>query len=158
MRASAPDGNGGFYIGGTFGRLGGEQRQKIGHILADGSVDPDFNPGVPGQNSVVNALALSGDGGTLYVGGSFTFIGGQTRNNLAALEAATGRVTSFDPAGLGTDGPVFALEVSGTQVYVGGEFELLGGQTRNGLAKVAGTTRAAISVGSRTRRGARAAA
>jgi hypothetical protein len=140
VRTSAPDGNGGFYIGGTFTSLGGEPRQKIGHILADGSVDPNFNPGVPGQNSAVNALAVSGDGSTVYVGGGFENIGGQSRNNLAAVEAATGNVTNFNPAGLGTDGQVFALEVSGTQVYVGGQFEKLGGQTRNGLAKVAGTT------------------
>jgi len=140
VRASAPDGNGGFYIGGTFTSIGGEPRQKIGHILADGSVDPKFNPGVPGQNSAVNALAVSGDGSTVYVGGGFENIGGQSRNNLAAVEAATGKVTNFNPAGLGTDGQVFALKVSGTQVYVGGQFEKLGGQTRNGLAKVAGTT------------------
>ncbi|MGH6904747.1 MAG: hypothetical protein ACREIR_18625 [Geminicoccaceae bacterium] len=140
VRASAPDGTGGFYIGGTFTSLGGEPRARIGHILADGSVDPNFNPGVPGQNSAVNALAVSGDGSTVYVGGGFESIGGQSRNNLAAVEAATGQVTNFNPAGLGTDGQVFALEVSGTQVYVGGQFERLGGQTRNGLAKVAGTT------------------
>ena len=140
VRASVADGNGGFYIGGTFTTLGGETRRGIGHILADGSVDRSFGPGISGTNSVVNALALSGDGRTLYVGGSFVSIGGQLRNNLAAVEAATGRVTVFNPAGLGTDGPVHALEVSGTQVYVGGEFRTLGGQTRNGLAKVAGTT------------------
>ncbi len=138
--ASAPDGNGGVYIGGTFTSLGGQPRARIGHILADGSVDPNFNPGVPGQNSAVNALAVSGDGTIVYVGGGFETIGGQPRNNLAAVEAATGNVTNFDPAGLGTDDQVFALEVSGTQVYVGGQFEHLGGQTRNGLAKVAGTT------------------
>ena len=57
VRASAPDGNGGFYIGGTFTSLGGEPRAKIGHILANGSVDPNFNPGVSGQNSAVNAIA-----------------------------------------------------------------------------------------------------
>ena len=140
VRASAPDGNGGFYVGGTFTSLGGEPRARIGHILANGSVDPNFNPGVPGQNSAVNALAVSGDGSIVYVGGGFANIGGQARNNLAAVEAATGKVTNFNPAGLGTDGQVFALEVSGTQVYVGGLFEKLGGQTRNGLAKVAGTT------------------
>ena len=68
VRTSAPDGNGGFYIGGTFTSLGGESRAKIGHILADGSLDPNFNPGVPGQNSAVNALAVSGDGSIVYVG------------------------------------------------------------------------------------------
>ncbi len=140
VRASASDGNNGFYIGGTFTSVGGEPRLKIAHILADGSVDLNFNPGVPGQNSAVNALAISQDGHTLYVGGGFENIGGQTRNNLAAVDAATGTVTNFNPAGLGTDGQVFALTVSGTQVYVGGQFEKLGGQMRNGLAKVAGTT------------------
>ena len=75
MRATAPDGNGGFYIGGTFTSLGGEPRQKIGHILANGSVDPNFNPGVPGQNTAVNAIAVSGDGSIVYVGGGFENIG-----------------------------------------------------------------------------------
>lgn len=140
VRASVRDGNNGFYIGGTFTSVGGEPRSKIAHILADGNVDLNFNPGVSGQNSAVNTLAVSQDGSTLYVGGGFENIGGQPRNNLAAVDTATGTVTNFNPAGLGTDGQVFALKVSGTQVYVGGQFEKLGGQTRNGLAKVAGTT------------------
>ena len=141
VRASVPDGQGGFYIGGTFTAIGGMARAGIGHILADGRVDPDFDPGVQGQpNRAVNALAISNDGRTLYVGGAFDNIGGQPRNNLAAVDLTTRQVTRFDPAGLGTDGPVHALEVSGTQVYVGGAFRTLGGQTRNGLAKVAGST------------------
>src|SRR3954447_13002664 len=123
VRTSAPDGNGGFYIGGTFTSVGGEPRAKIAHILANGSVDLNFNPGVPGQNNAVNALAVSEDGSTLYVGGGFDNIASQVRHNLAALEAATGKVTNFNPAGLGTDGQVFALKVAGTQVYVGGQFE-----------------------------------
>ncbi len=140
VRASVPDGAGGFYIGGTFNRVGGVARARIAHILADGSLDPNFNPGVPGQNSAVNALAVSSDSSLVYVGGAFDLIGGQVRHNLAAVQAGTGTVTSFDPAGLGTDGQVFALEVAGTQVYVGGQFQKLGGQVRNGLAKVEATT------------------
>ena len=140
VRTSVSDGNGGFYIGGTFILVGGNTRSKIAHILANGSVDADFNPALPLQDAVVNALAISGDGSTLYVGGGFDFIGGQTRHNLAAVNAVNGTVTNFNPAGLGTDGQVFALEVSGTQVYVGGQFAHLGGQMRNGLAKVAGST------------------
>ncbi len=73
------------------------------------------------------------------MGGGYQNIGGQSHNNLAAVEAATGKVTNFNPAGLGTDCHVFALEGSGTQVYVGGQFEKLGSQTRKRLAKIAGT-------------------
>jgi len=36
-------------------------------------------------------------GGTVYAGGSFTAIGGQPRNRLAALDAATGTATAWDP-------------------------------------------------------------
>ncbi|GIW09481.1 MAG: hypothetical protein KatS3mg061_0538 [Dehalococcoidia bacterium] len=43
----------------------------------------------------VYALAVSGS--TVYVGGGFTSVGGQTRNRLAALDAATGNVTSWNP-------------------------------------------------------------
>ena len=72
VRASVADGNGGFYLGGTFRKLGGETRRGLGHILADGSVDRNFRVDVDGPDSIVHALALSGDGRTLYVGGSFT--------------------------------------------------------------------------------------
>jgi hypothetical protein len=141
VRASVPDGQGGFYIGGTFTAIGGQPRAGLGHILADGSVDANFNPGVAGPaNPAVDALAVSNDGRTLYVGGAFNQIGGQPRNNLAAINLTTRQVTGFDPAGLGTDGPVHALELAGTQVYVGGAFRLLGGRLRNGLAKVAAST------------------
>src|SRR5215470_2249003 len=99
VRASASDGNGGFYIGGTFARVGGQPREKIAHILADGSVDPDFNPGVPGQSNAVNAIAVSNDGSIVYVGGGFGNIGGVSRNNLAAVKASNGKVTNFNPAG-----------------------------------------------------------
>lgn len=141
VRAIAPDRHGGFYVGGTFSDVGGQARARLAHIQADGSLDPAFNPGVSGDSSAaVNALAVSDDGALVYVGGGFSFIGGQARSNLAALDAATGAVTSFNPAGLGTDGAVFALEFAGSHVYVGGQFTKLGGQTRNGLAKVQAST------------------
>src|SRR5262245_12296940 len=47
VRTSVSDGNGGFYIGGTFIIVGGKTRSKIAHILANGSVDANFNPALP---------------------------------------------------------------------------------------------------------------
>jgi Domain of unknown function (DUF5122) beta-propeller len=71
-----PDGSGGFYLGGFFSTVGGVQRNNLAHVLADGSVDPAFNPNA---NFGVYALALSGS--TLYVGGQFESLerGGQHR-------------------------------------------------------------------------------
>ena len=42
--AVAPDGAGGYYVGGRFSAVGGVPRKNIAHVLADGSVDPAFAP------------------------------------------------------------------------------------------------------------------
>jgi hypothetical protein len=128
--ATVADGAGGFYIGGDFTKVGGLTRDRIAHILAGGSVDPAFDPNA---NNTVRALAVSGS--TVYAGGDFTSIGGQTRNHIAAL-AASGSATAWDPSASNTtsDVTVRALAVSGTTVYVGGNFTSIGGQSRSRIA------------------------
>src|SRR5581483_11640158 len=47
----------------------------------------------------VDSLALSPDGGRLYVGGTFTTLGGLSRSGLAAVETSTGTVeTTWNPS------------------------------------------------------------
>src|SRR2546423_8480521 len=72
-------------------------------------------PQVDGQ---VKAIALVGN--RLYIGGSFTTVGGESHANVAALDATTGAVdASFTAA---TDGTVNALAASGSDLYLGGLF------------------------------------
>src|SRR5439155_5542547 len=75
-------------------------------------------------------------GSTLYAGGQFTLIGGQPRNNLAALNVSDGTATNFNPAPNGSDfgSSVFALAVSGSTIYAGGGFTFIGGQPRDYMA------------------------
>jgi hypothetical protein len=89
----------------------------------------------PNANSTVLTIAV--DGSTVYAGGIFTIIGGQTRNNIAALDATTGLATAWD-ANANFD--VKSIVVSGSTVYAGGIFDLIGGQTRNRLAALDVTT------------------
>jgi hypothetical protein len=70
-------------------------------------------------------------GGTVYAGGYFTSIGGQTRTNIAALDSASGVATAWNP---NAHGEVDALAVSGGTVYAGGYFTSIGGQPRNRIA------------------------
>ena len=63
----------------------------------------------------------------VYAGGYFTSIGGQGRSGIAALDAATGLATAWNPNANGT---VYALAVSGSSVYAGGDFTRIGGQLR----------------------------
>lgn len=131
LRAVVADGSGGWYVGGLFTHVGGVARTNLAHILADHNVDPGFNPSFDGG---VNALALSGS--TLYAGGLYTSVNGQPRNNLAALSTMDGSVIAFNPSPDSAGRGVGALVVSsdGLIVYVGGDFTLIGGQARSGLA------------------------
>jgi hypothetical protein len=67
----------------------------------------------------------------VYAGGDFTSIGGQSRNNFAALDATTGLATAWNPNAISS---VYDLALSGSTVYAGGSFSSIGGQTRNRLA------------------------
>jgi trimeric autotransporter adhesin len=136
LLAVISDGAGGWYIGGDFDEVGGLPRSNLAHIASDFTV----TAWSPDPNGLVNQLLLSG--GTLYVGGSFTAIAGQTRNFIAAFNATTGALTSWNP---NANGSVWALATSGSTVYVGGYFTNIGGQTRNRIAALDATTGAATS-------------
>jgi len=75
-------------------------------------------------------------GTTLYVGGSFTYIGGQPRNRIAAFDLTTGDITPWNPDANNT---VYCLAVSGQKVYAGGAFIAIGGQARSHLAALNAT-------------------
>ena len=92
----------------------------------------------------LSVLAVSSDGNTVYVGGTFTSVGGQARSDLGALSASTGSATSWDPS---PNGSVTALEVasSGSPIYVGGTFTTIGGQSREDVAAVSTSDATATS-------------
>jgi hypothetical protein len=71
------------------------------------------------------------------VGGQFLNVGGQARNSLAALDAATGLATAWNP---NANYEVYALAVGVGTVYVGGYFTSIGGQTRIKIAALSAAT------------------
>jgi len=139
--AVAPDGAGGWYLGGSFTQVNGAARSRLAHVLADGRVSA-WNPGASGSNNRVESLAVGG--GVVYVGGEFSTLGGQPRNNIGAVDAATGTVTAWNPGGGPTDF-VFSLTLSANTVYVGGSFFSMGGAGRAYIAAVDATTGVATS-------------
>src|SRR5215831_15086392 len=93
--AVVPDGAGGWYIGGSFTAVGDIPRLNLAHILSNGTVAA-WNPGA---NYAVHALAVNGS--AVYAGGEFTQVGGQPRAGIAAIDATTGVVTTWDPHAVG---------------------------------------------------------
>jgi hypothetical protein len=115
--------------GTTLGTIGG-----LARLQADGSLDTSWHPDpelVPGTVGQVRTLALKA--GKLYVGGSFTAIGGQVRSNAAAIDTSTGSVTAWNPNP--TD-EVDGLAAAGSVVFLRGAFSTVAGQARSGLAAV----------------------
>src|SRR5437016_2902484 len=140
-----PDGK--ILLGGDFTTLapnGGKTvtRNHIARLNPDGTLDTAFNPSATGINTTVNAIAVQTDGKVL-VGGNFNAVGGQTRNNIARLDAITGAPDSFDPNASST---VFTIAVqTDGKILAGGFFASIGGQTRNRIARLDPATGAADS-------------
>ncbi|HTF21933.1 MAG TPA: T9SS type A sorting domain-containing protein, partial [Chryseolinea sp.] len=79
----------------------------------------------------VNDLAL--DGTTLYVAGSFTTVSGGGRSNVAAVNAATGALSNWNPV---TQDYVGCVVPSAAGVWIGGSFKALNGTFHNGFVLI----------------------
>src|SRR5207248_4211887 len=89
-----------------------------------GALDLTF---VPEPNGEVDSLAVSPDGTHIYVGGTFSTIGGGSRRNLAAVDAVTGANVSTWQAE--ANRKVRALSVGNGRLYAGGNFTTLTDRT-----------------------------
>src|SRR5437870_5804427 len=88
-----------------------------------------------GMDSYVKTLAVSGS--DVYAGGSFTAAGGNAVGDVAKWDGS-----SWSALGSGLSGAmpgehpyVFALAVSGSNLYAGGGFTMAGGAPANHIAK-----------------------
>ncbi len=119
------------FVGGQFTSFGGSltapsttHRVGIGALDAvtgdvlPWSADTADCPVTTGCTNTRYVHALNLSGGTLYVGGNFIEIGGQVRQAIAALDAATASVLSWNPAF--SVGDVYSLAVDADTVYAGG--------------------------------------
>ena len=129
------------YAGGSFDQVGVVGQDVIRFDLAafdQGSgVATPWNPTVRGiDGDIVSALDLSGN--VVYVGGRFRQIGGQARDNLAALDMESGLATNWN---FPTNDAVSTFFDDGQRLYIGGLFTTIGGQPRGRLAAIDKTTR-----------------
>lgn len=130
--------DGGVVVVGDFDRLGPEERHGVGRVDAGGHFDPDFGSTAVRIERVgtVNAILMPRGGGIL-VGGEFERANDVPCVGLARFDGA-GRFDGGFVAGLGADSRVSALaEQTDGQLLVAGRFEVVQGEGRHNLARLA---------------------
>ena len=150
------------YAGGYFSTIGGQSRSRIAALDVVSGLPTPWNPNATGgkNHTILQPNFNAGEtsindievyGNTVYVCGFFTSIGGQSRNNLAALDPATGKASMWNPPVQAYFGPIMflpedvllGLSPNNNKVYISGEFSSVGGRFRNNLAALdAGTGQA----------------
>lgn len=131
IRTVISDGKGGWYIGGGFTQVGGQNRNRIAQINGLGQLTAF---GIEsGLNGDVYALHLKND--TLYVGGDFTAVGGYNTKNTAVINIAEGKLDTNFPSIEGGQVLVSIPDGNGGW-YIGGTFNVVGGKPRKYLARI----------------------
>ena len=110
--------------------------------LTSGSMT-NFNPQTSGAVKSISSLEEK-----IFVGGDFSFIRGQSRNSLAAINRVTGDADDFNPKvtlpsyfGSG----IHSQAVIGDTLYIGGDFISVGTLSRLGLAAINISTAEVVS-------------
>jgi hypothetical protein len=123
------------YLGGSFSSVispdGGATLPRRNLAVLDASTGAPLAVH-PDPNGTVRAIAT--DGTRVFVGGSFTSIGGTGRSRIAALDPGSGAPLAGWSAS--ADGVVQALVVAGGRLYLGGGFLKVNGTARGRLAAV----------------------
>ncbi len=134
------------YVGGNFTSAGGMAANHIATYDSgnDGPwiTDVDFSPGVDGD---VRSIVVSGS--NVYIGGEFANSGTTSLSCIASFNTGT---IEWSPLGNGMSGTgkaVYAISLSGSNIYAGGVFDHAGGVSANNIAKWNGSSWSALGNG-----------
>jgi len=141
VSAVGADAAGNVYVAGTLSRAG--SRPVSGIARWDGSAWSELGGGTSNSyrfDSSVRSLAVT-PAGKVYVGGSFTSIGGVPASSVAcwdgsgwtSLGSGIEVVTPF--ANGWTSTSIGSITVLGDDIYIGGQFTTAGGKVSTGLAR-----------------------
>jgi hypothetical protein len=125
------------YAGGSFDHIGGKARTALAELDPETGLATDWNPILPVASSEVGAMDVHG--GRLYFGGQFNGVDGESRHSLAAFDLRTGFLMDWNPPWRSVPNHVpiiYALKVDGRSIYVGGQFDHVGGKQRKYVAEL----------------------
>ncbi|MBI2924699.1 MAG: DUF1929 domain-containing protein [Verrucomicrobia bacterium] len=133
VKAVAIQTDGKVLIGGAFTMVDGTSRNRIARLNANGTLDTGFLNGLAGANGTVNAVGVQSDG-KILIGGDFTTVNDQTRNQIARLNADGSPDLGFNPSANGTVNAI-ALQSDNT-ILIGGNFTTVNSISRSRIARL----------------------
>lgn len=123
------------WVGGNFSNArapGNGPTVARNNLAAFDMTTGDVLPFVADTNNTVRAI--ESDGSTVWVGGNFSAIGGQSRSGIAAVDAVTGTVRpAFD---VSNNGAVYGLGLGNGRLYAGGYFTVIEGVSQGRVASL----------------------
>jgi len=142
---------GSLYVGGYFHSIATQTRHLAAAFDITTGALRAWNPTAQtDQGYSVEAIAPFND--TIYLGGTFYFIGGQFRDGIAAVDSTNGGLLTWNPTNTIAGRIVYTIGISQMittpftrTVWIGGSFSTMGGATRANIAAVDGSTAAATS-------------
>ena len=132
------------FMGGTFSTMAGQPRQRL---AAFDAATGTLLPWTASADNEVDALAIHGN--TLYVGGFFAQLDGEPCPGIGALDPATGSRRPWTPGIAGLVPQVLAIAAADGHVFVGGQFDAIGGALRQNLAVLDSVSAGALAWGAR---------
>lgn len=103
----------------------------LAYDITTGVLKTNFVHKLEGTNAEGKFITVSPDKTKIFVGGKFSSVDGQPRNNLAVFNASTGALLGGYS---GANGPVKTLAATNSKLYIGGSFSTAGGASRTNLA------------------------
>lgn len=139
------------YIGGSFSQAG--QVSALNIAVWNGSTWAALAGGIDDDANQAQINALAVNGAKLYAAGQFDLADGNNATNIAFWNgtawSALGNGINYNPTDTNdtTTASVNALAYNGTNLYVGGTFNLAGTKTVTNMAKWNGTNWSAVGSG-----------
>ena len=124
------------FVGGTFSGINGQTRSLVAALdPSTGDSVPNWSPRIeyPTHPDIANviAMAVSTDGATLYVGGTFRSVDDESRNGAAAIAVSDGSLDPWNPRLLSRaedlETQVYDIALDGDHIYLCGDYHLTDG-------------------------------
>jgi hypothetical protein len=122
VNASAIDGNGNIYVGGSFNAVNMDYASGFMPVSSTTGAINDYGfASAFNSGAKINSILISGD--NAYVAGLFTSYRGTTVQNLVKINLTTGVLDTTFTQTTGPTAEVSSLAINGTSLYVGGYFD-----------------------------------